>query len=502
MHHPVQGFLESSSIRYPDKKALIHGNASLTFEEVNAGANRLANLLLDRGLQKGARVLMVMENSMDAVIGYYGILKAGGVAVEVPDKSTTNEVSYYLKNCAAKICILSKAAIRRLDGFKCPISIGPVGSTFSSGQEHITWDALDSKPDTKPDIPIDPHDLAAIVYTSGSTGRPKGVMLSHNNLYSNTASIVSYLGLTEHDRIMAVLPFYYVYGKTLLNTHFMAGGSVVINNRFAFPNTVIKDMVAKEVTGFAGVPSTFAILLNRSVFSKTQIPTLRYITQAGGAMSPALTRRLIEHCGPAEVFIMYGATEASARLTYLPPDRLVSDKPLSIGIPIPGVEITIRDNEGRELEAGKVGNLCAVGPNIMQGYWQDSLETSQVLTPWGLVTGDLGYKDADGFIYLTGREKQMLKIGGERVSPKEIEDAIMESGMVHEVAVISRPDEYLSEVPEAFIVPMDPNDFDLDKLVSFTRKRLSVHKHPKHWNIVRNIPKKPSGKIDKKALRP
>jgi acyl-CoA synthetase (AMP-forming)/AMP-acid ligase II len=300
---------------------------------------------------------------------------------------------------------------------------------------------------------------------------------------------------------MAVLPFNYVYGKTLLNTHFMVGGSLVINNRFAFPNSVIQDMIKKEVTGFAGVPSTFAILLNRSIFTKTPIPSLRYVTQAGGAMAPALTKRLIEILGNVSLYIMYGATEASARLTYLPPERLLEDKLGSIGIPIPGVEITIRDNEGTVLPPFAVGNICAGGENIMQGYWKDEEETAKALKPWGLVTGDLGHMDDEGFIYLTGRKKDMLKIGGERVSPKEIEEGLIESGMVHEVAVTGHPDEYLSEVPEAFIVPLDDKTFDLEALKSFIARRLASHKHPKYWNVMRVLPKKPSGKIDKEALK-
>jgi acyl-CoA synthetase (AMP-forming)/AMP-acid ligase II len=198
---------------------------------------------------------------------------------------------------------------------------------------------------------------------------------------------------------------------------------------------------------------------------------------------------------------MYGATEASARLTYLPPERLVRDKLGSIGIPIPDVEITIRDNEGAVLPPLVVGNICASGDNIMQGYWKDEEETAKALKPWGLVTGDLGHVDDEGFIYLTGRKKDMLKIGGERVSPKEIEEAMVESGMVHEAAVIGHPDEYLSEVPEAFIVPLDDKTFDLEALKSFTARRLASHKHPRYWNIMKALPKKPSGKIDKEALK-
>ncbi|HOO37181.1 MAG TPA: class I adenylate-forming enzyme family protein [Deltaproteobacteria bacterium] len=497
----VHHFLESSADRYPEKTAVLHGEITATFREVNSFANRLSTLLRDNGLKKGDRVLMAAENSLESIASYYGILKAGGVCVEVPDKSTLTEMEYFIENSGARICILSKGSAKRLADIVIPCIIGPDMPFTSRGVNVYTWEDVHRQKEYIGDPSLCEDDLAAIVYTSGSTGRPKGVMLTHKNLCTNTASIVSYLGLSETDRIMAVLPFYYVYGKTLLNTHFMVGGSIVINNRFAFPNAVVKDMVDKEVTGFAGVPSTFAILLNRSVFTKTQIPTLRYITQAGGAMAPALTERLLKHIGMVSLYIMYGATEASARLTYLPPQKLLDNKRGSIGVAIPGVEITIRDNKGTLLKPYEVGNICATGDNIMQGYWQDKEETDNVLKQWGLVTGDLGHMDEDGYIYLTGRKKEMLKIGGERVSPKEIEEAIMESGLVHEVAVVGRPDEFLSEVPEAFIVPLDEKTFDLEEVKSFANKRLSVHKHPKYWNVLKTLPKKPSGKIDKGVLK-
>lgn len=499
--HLVHEFLESSCATHPEKTALLHGGQFYTFSQINRLSNKLAHLLSAQGLKKGDRVLVIMENSSENVASYYGILKAGGVSVEIHERSTPSEASYYIQNSGAKICILSGLTAKRLHGLDIPVIIGAGLHTDDPLKKHIPWSDLDSMPDRDPSVTIEENELAAIVYTSGSTGAPKGVMLSHKNLCSNTASIVSYLGLTETDRIMAVLPFYYVYGKTLLNTHFMVGGSVVINNRFAFPNAVIKEMVDKEVTGFAGVPSTFAILMNRSIFTKTAIPTLRYVTQAGGAMAPALTKRLIEHHGNTSLFIMYGATEASARLTYLPPERLVSDKLGSIGIPIPDVQITIRDDAGKELKLNEVGNICATGPNIMQGYWQDLEETSKYLKPWGLVTGDLGHKDEEGFIFLTGRKKEMLKIGGERVSPKEIEDVIIASGLVHESSVIGRPDELLSEVPVAYIVPMDEKTFKLEDLLAFLAERLAGHKHPAYWYLRKAMPKKPSGKIDKETLK-
>lgn len=498
----VHQFLESSAHRYPEKTALLDGAQSIGFAELELLAGRLARLLLEHGLHKGDRVMLIMENSIRSVASYYGVLKAGGVCVEVADRSTPAEAAYFIENSGARVCILSPPSAKRLrDEIDVPCVIVPDGDPFSGHAQCYTWSDVEAMPTGVPEASLKQDDLAAIVYTSGSTGRPKGVMLTHRNLCANTASIVSYLGLDERDRVMAVLPFYYVYGKTLLNTHFMVGGSVVINNRFAFPNSVVKDMAEKEVTGFAGVPSTFAILLNRSVFPKTSIPSLRYITQAGGAMAPALTRRLLECIGKTSLYIMYGATEASARLTFLPPERLLKDKLGSIGIPIPQVEVAIRDDNGKALGPFEVGNICASGENIMLGYWKDAQETQKVIKPWGLVTGDLGHLDDEGFIFLTGRKKEMLKIGGERVSPREIEDAIVESGMVHEVAVIGRSDEYLSEVPEAFVVPLDEKTFVLDALKSFIGQRLAPHKHPRHFTIARSLPKKPSGKIDKEALK-
>lgn len=497
----VHELLEASAAVFPLKTALLEGSAAVTYAEIDSLANRLARAAIDQGLRRGDRVLMACGNSIESVAGYYGVLKAGGVCVEVPERSTQAEISYYLQNSGAHLCIMSGSCAKRLGYLDIRCMIGPEKSDVNGGHVTIPWDEVRGMPDDPVHAGITESDLASIAYTSGSTGRPKGVMLTHRNLCANTAAIVTYLGLSPSDRVMAVLPFHYVYGKTLLNTHFMVGGSVVINNRFAFPNSVVKEMGDKAVTGFAGVPSTFAILMNRSIFPKTQLPALRYVTQAGGAMAPALTRKLIECLGPVKLFVMYGATEASARLTYLPPERLLKDKLGSVGIAVPGVTASIRDDEGLELPPHQVGNICAAGESIMKGYWNDEEETRRALKPWGLVTGDLGHKDEEGFIYLTGRKKDMLKVGGERVSPLEIEEALIESGLVHEAAVIGRPDEYLSEVPEAFVVPLNEETFDLEELKCFVALRLAPHKHPRSWNLLKSLPRKSSGKIDKEALK-
>ncbi|MEN6473407.1 MAG: class I adenylate-forming enzyme family protein [Syntrophaceae bacterium] len=496
----VHLFVEAAARRYPEKIAVYHGDLSATYREIDAGANRIAHCLFRQGLKPGQRVVVVMENSLESIQAYYGILKAGGVSVEVPDRSTLSEVAYFIGNSGARACMLSKASAGRLAGIDIPLIIGPDMDFNNSAARYIPWSSLQNQPDSSPERAIDTGGLAALVYTSGSTGKPKGVMLTHANLCANTLSIASYLGLNPDDRAMVILPFHYVYGKTLLNTHFASGGSIVINNRFVFPNVVVQEMVKRECTIFAGVPSTFAFLLNRSIFNRTAIASLRIVTQAGGAMAPALTQRLRDTLKSARLYVMYGATEASARLSYLPPERL-SDKLGSIGIPIPGVQIDVRDDTGAVKAPYEEGNICARGPNIMRGYWDDPDETAKALKPWGLVTGDLGYYDDEGFLFLTGRKKEMLKVGGERVSPKEIEDAIIASHLIHEAAVIGRPDKLLHEVPEAFIVPIDAQTFRLEDLSAYVQEQLAPRKQPRHWNIVKSLPKKSSGKIDKEALK-
>ena len=224
-------------------------------------------------------------------------------------------------------------------------------------------------------------------------------MLSHRNIVSNTLAICDYLQLSENDTQMVVLPFYYVMGQSLLNTHFAAGGTVVLNNKFAFTAAVLKQMVAEEVTGFSGVPSTYAYLLHRSPLAgyREKLQSLRYCSQAGGHMARAIKEKLRKVLPDhTQIFIMYGATEAAARLTYLEPDRF-EDKIDSIGKPVPGVSIRVVDKQGRDVPVGQTGELMAYGPNIMQGYWKDEAATKTALNNNGYHTGDIGYQDDEGY---------------------------------------------------------------------------------------------------------
>lgn len=505
----VNQFLENSAAQFPHKQAVWYKDEWMSFASIDVLANKLANYLKETGIRRGERVAILYENGFNYIIAYYAILKAGGVVVALNTETTTEFLAYLLYDSGAKAIItnsrFSKYVIPALKKTPCVKHV--IISQDDSGEHekigHCSQIRLEevynSGDPNHPEVRCIDIDLASIVYTSGSTGKPKGVMLTHLNIVTNTRSIVSYLHLTPQDRVMVVLPFYYIYGKSLLNTHFFVGGSVVVDNMFAYPNVVVKNMIKTAVTGFSGVPSTFSILLNNSNVRKTKFDTLRYITQAGGAMAPTLQQEVATVFAPAKLYIMYGATEASARLSYLDPEDLPR-KWGSIGKAIPNVDLYIADECGNELPAGNVGEIVGRGANIMIGYWNDSQETAQALRKGLYYTGDLGRMDAEGFLYVVGRKKDMIKVGGERVSAKEIEEAILEIEQVHEVAVIGIEDAILGEAIKAFIVPRANSALNREAVTGFLREKLPHYKNPKYIEICTELPKNESGKILKAVL--
>ncbi|MCB9059513.1 MAG: acyl--CoA ligase [Calditrichae bacterium] len=506
----VHNFLELSAQNGPAKNAVWFKEQWMTYQEIDNKANSVANYLVAIGIKRGDRVALLYENSHDYIINYYAILKSGAVTVSLNNEITVDSLTYLINDSGAKAIITNKKFSR----FLIPaLQKTPYLKNIIIEQEDLSAyheighcdqiklsEIYNSKNYKNPNVRTIDIDLASIVYTSGSTGKAKGVTLSHLNIITNTRSITEYLKLTASDRILVVLPFYYIYGKSLLNTHFSVGGSVVIDNRFAFPNKVLETMANLEVTGFSGVPSTFMILLNKSSVKKYQFDKLRYITQAGGAMAPSIQKEVSAVFDPAELFIMYGATEASARLSYLPPEKLNS-KWGSIGIPIPNVDLFVADESGAEKAQGETGQIVARGANIMQGYWNDKIETASVLKNGLYYTGDLGKMDTDGFLYVVGRTKDMIKVGGERISAKEIEEKILEINEIHETAVIGVEDETLGEAVKAFLVLRDNAEIDIMSVRKILSKKLPPVKQPKHYEIVEKLPKNESGKILKSKLK-
>lgn len=485
------------------RTALTFLQSTVSYGDLTAHAGRIAAHLHRCRAEQGDRVLLVSDNSLFWAACYLGTLQAGLVTVPLSAHSSDGDLDSIIRMTGAKIvCAQASVATAHSRVFSAvhvvtDLEVPPIAAACSR-QSLVGLASCAPLPSY---APVGPNELAALVFTSGSTGRPRGVMITHSNIVANTESIISYLSLNHHDRMMAVLPFHYCYGASLLHTHLRVGGEIVVDNRFMYPETVLRRMIETKCTGFAGVPSHFQILLRKSGLKRKRFPDLRHVQQAGGHLAPVFVRELEEALPGTRIYIMYGQTEATARLSYLPPETLET-KLGSIGKGIPGVKLRVVDDEGRDVRAGEVGEIVAEGPNVATGYWQEPVESAAVFRNGSLYTGDLARVDEEGFIYIVDRAKDFLKCRGEKISCRQIEEALLECGELVEAAVIGIPDDVLGEAVKAFAVPRSTNIDGLeDRVVSFCKARLPVHQVPKQVVVLRSLPKNSAGKVMKAALR-
>ena len=491
----VHGFLEGSAARRPEKIAVVHEGRRVAYRDLDRWAGWTAGGLAAAGVGPGDRVILLSENSAGYIASYYGILKAGAVVASLNTDIKPEALAALVRELEPRAVLVSprlERTVRALDRSSLE------GLTVQVVASDVPGPSAGA-PSRRPSPRIDPSSCAAIIYTSGSSGKPKGAMLSHANICANTRSIIEYLELVPDDVQMVVLPFFYVMGKSLLNTHVAVGGTVVLNNKFAYTAAVLKQMAEERVTGFSGVPSTYAHLLFKSPLAAyhDKLPALRYCSQAGGHMPARIKRELLKVLpGHTRLFIMYGATEASARLTYVPPERL-EDKIESIGVPIPGVTMSVLSPQGRTLGPGETGELVARGPNIMLGYFRDEEATRRALGEHGYHTGDLGYRDEDGYFYVTGRRDDQLKVGGHRINPVSVEDAIIESGLAVECVVFGLAHPIRGQRLAGLVVPVERAQDTVKSILRFCASKRPKFEVPDGLLLVEAIPKTGSGKPDR-----
>jgi len=507
----LHGYLSETALRTPDKIAVVQGNRRITYGEMDERIFQLSSFLLGK-IKPGDRVGILSENSPEYIIAYFGIQKAGGISVDINPRYSAHEIRKILNSCSAEMVFVENKLLKVVTDalVETPFLKTVVLLNFQDKQQsqllnlmertpsHIKCTSLTEILNNKINSAVFPEiagkDIASIVYTSGTTGEPKGIMLSHDNFISNAKSIIQYIHLTGNDKVMVVLPFCYSYGKSLLTSHIMAGGTLALESSFMYPNVVLDKMAEEEVTGFAGVSSTFAILLNRSNIRKYLFPKLRYVTQAGGPMSPGHAREIASVLPDADIFIMYGQTEATARLTFLNPGDLLR-KPGSIGKPIPGVHLELVKENGISAKVGEEGEIVVKGKNIMAGYWKSPEETRKVLKDNKLYTGDIAKMDDEGYLYMIGRSNDMIKSGAHRISPKEIEEVILEMQEVHEVCVVSIEDVILGEAIRAVVVLKPGYVVDAKKIKRHCQTKLASFKIPKEIVFVNELPRTSSGKV-------
>jgi acyl-CoA synthetase (AMP-forming)/AMP-acid ligase II len=473
----------------PSRAALLTTKSSHTYGEMRDGVMRIAAYLAAHAAP-GDRIVLIGDNSFFWVAAYLGILKAGLTAVPLPVATTAEDFSRIQAACGARIVFAdAMVAARQADRF--------AGLSVVTASE---WSAMPSAPWTA-QATFDPASLAALMFTSGSTGEPRGVMVTHRNIQANTESIATYLALTPEDRCMVVLPFHYCFGTSLLHTHLHSGGSLVLDLRFRFPETILQRMIETECTGFAGVPSHYQILLRNSSLARKQFPRLRLVQQAGGCLAPVFIEELRAALPGVDVFVMYGQTEATSRLSYLPPDQL-DRKMGSIGKGIPGVTLEVVNEAGAPVEPGQTGQITARGENITAGYWNAPADSAEFFRDGKLYTGDMATVDEEGYIFISGRQKDFVKSGGRRVSCRQIEEQLIGFPELLEAAVIGVPDVVLGEAVKAFVVPRVRGQAGLvDQLLEYCRVNMTPHLIPKEIVVLDALPKNSAGKVLKERLR-
>jgi long-chain acyl-CoA synthetase len=507
----VQDFLTNSAARGPDKVALVSDGQRLTYSQIDAATNRLANALIASGIKRGDRVAIFLNNSVEAVIGIFAALKAGGVFVLVNHTTKQDKVAYILNNCQAAALLVDAGKAAMTDTIVAKVkSLGlrifcgkKAAQVVAERTNGLAFEAIQTTyPDNAPPcINID-RDLACLIYTSGSTGFPKGVMSDHSNVVFAASSIIEYLHNVPDDIVIDVLPLSFDYGLYQLLMVFKFGGTLVLERGFTYPAAVLQRIVDERVTGFPVVPTILAILLQMDL-SRYDLSRLCYLSNTGAALPPAHIMEFRRRFPQVRVYSMYGLTETK-RTLYLPPEQL-DTHPDSVGIAIPGTEAWIEDETGQRLGPGQTGELVIRGRHVMRGYWGNPEATAERYRPGPLpgeqvcYSGDFFRMDAEGFLYFVGRKDDMIKSRGEKVAPKEIENVLYQLDGVVEAAVIGIPDPVMGQAIKAFLVVRDTALTETE-ILNHCRAHLEDLAMPKYVELRDSLPKTTSGKIKKQDL--
>jgi amino acid adenylation domain-containing protein len=502
----VEDFLLASSRAAPDKIALIAGDRSSTFHDLERQSSRIARTLGGLGVRRGDRVLCALENSLESAVAFFAILKAGGIFVPISPQAKPVRLESILKDCAPTLVICdSRFAANRalLNGFPdMNVLVAEPGKGFGGAEE--ASDQAETPLSHAAGIALD---IAMIIYTSGSTGIPKGVVMTHQNVVMTAKSIMSYLENSSDDVILNVLPFWHNYGLYHLLTATAAAATLVIERSFAFPARILELAERHNVTALPLVPTMANVLLQMKDLASGRIPTLRYLTNAASPLPAEAIQGILALFPGAKFYSMYGLTECG-RATYLPPSE-VSRRPQSVGQPIPGTEAWIVDDGGHRVASGDVGELVIRGPHVMKGYWKNESETAKALKagpfPWEKVlhTGDLFRADQDGYLYFVGRKDDVIKINGEKVSPKQIEDVIASLAGVRDVAVVAAADAVSGARLNAIVIKEPHSTLTANDILRHCRHNLDAVMIPSTVEFRdANLPRSETGKLDRRQLAP
>jgi long-chain acyl-CoA synthetase len=485
--------LERSALYFPSRPVISEGSSEITYAQLNDRANRVATALIGLGVHPGDYIALCAPNSGDWLAFYFGVLKAGAVAVTMSSLLKTEELALSVNESLPKIIFAYEDKLNDLNGMR---RSGVLEKIISSGGD-MTLDGLINKGSGAFEaIERDRSDIAAILFTGGTTGIPKGVLLSHENIYTAIQNVVFNERSNEKDRALCFLPFNHVFGQMhIMNATILSGGCLELLPGFDMED-VLKLMSAGRVTKLFAVPTVYVRLLSLENL-KEKLGSVRYCFSAAASMAAEIVKQWKDRTG-LSIFEAYGLTESASMVTY---NHYYRHKVGSVGTPVSGEEVQIRDLEGDIKETGEEGEICIRGRNIMKGYLNKPEETEAVFWDDWFRTGDLGMYDDEGYVFIVDRLKDMIITGGENVYPREIEEVLYACPEVEECAVIGLPDKEWGERVTALIIPKPDMTIDPKTLNSQLKKKLSPFKVPKEYQTVKEFPKSPAGKILKREIR-
>ncbi|MCZ6872703.1 MAG: long-chain fatty acid--CoA ligase [bacterium] len=501
---PFGEMLWETAQRFPERTAVIFQGQRISYRELDGLASGFANALANLGVRKGDRVALYMTNRPEYIISLYGIARLGAVFTPMNPTYKEAEISHQLNDADVLAIVVQESLYAqvkliwpRIKNLKHVIVVGQQAEEGT----HLFRDLVrQASPKHPPQVPLAwTSDLVALPYSSGTTGMPKGVMLTHQNLVSNNIQLISSGRITEQDTLLIFLPLYHIYGIALICGGLYAGATLVIMEAFDLERSL--SLVQQYgVTLYYAVPPILIALDNYLDLKRFDLSSIRYIMVGAAPLAPEVAQRVQEKTG-VRVLQGYGLTEASP-ITHLNPVDQGEIKLDSVGVTVPNQDQKIVDLETgeRELEVGEVGELVVRGPHVMQGYWKAAEETAQTLRDGWLHTGDIGRIDADGYVYIVDRKKEMIKYKGFSVAPAEVEAALFQHPAVSDCVVIGKPDAEAGEIPKAVVMLRPGEGVSAEDLMAFVESRIAGYKKVREVEFVTMIPKTASGKVLRRVL--
>jgi acyl-CoA synthetase (AMP-forming)/AMP-acid ligase II len=507
--HPYDEMLTRTAQRFPENEAVLFRDANLSYRELDALVNAFANALLDLGIRKGQTVCLFMTNRPEYLVCWFAIARIGAIVSPMNPSYREREVAYQLSNSEAVAVVIQQELLPLVEAVRSEtptlehvITVGP-GQQVAPTYAHSFSQMVRTHPPTSPpDSGSGWEDVLALPYSSGTTGLPKGVMLSQKNLVCNAYQSIATARITFHDRMLVFVPLYHIYGIMLMGLAAMTGATMVLMERFE-AGECLRLIQEQRITLLYSVPQVLAALSEWPELNKYDLHSVRF-TQCGAApVPPALARRFEERTH-VTVMTSYGLTEAAPGTHSNPVYDARLIKVETIGLPIHDTKQKIVDIETGQIElgVGEEGELIVQGPQVMQGYWKAPEATAEALRDGWLYTGDIGWRDEEGYVTITDRKKEMIKYKGFSVAPAQIEALLLEHPAVADVAVIAKPNEDAGEVPKAFVVlKAGYENQNADELMTWINGKLATFKNVREVEFIDAIPRNPSGKILRRVLK-